>query len=215
MLTLSICRDPWWVFTTINLFWNIKYRYEFAFLELIRISPRFVVMLLSMCTSLIFTLVDILSVTNVINLASGDGINPFWKLAFVFKCLTDTIVLDDFKTALDRLHHYKLDRIRGAVGGTTFASHGNGSSSATGPYQTDNLARTVSGGDASSETWLEMLPRHTVISGHDYDEQALGVSFPKAIWWGGVHVRIHMQVSSTDVENVATSGTSTGEILGG
>jgi hypothetical protein len=32
------------------------------------------------------------------------GVNPFWKLAPVFKCLTDTVmVLDDFKTALDRL----------------------------------------------------------------------------------------------------------------
>ena len=30
-------------------------------------------------------------------------INPFWKLSLVFKCLTDTIVLDDFKTELKRL----------------------------------------------------------------------------------------------------------------
>lgn len=40
-----------------------------------------------------------------------DGINPFWKLAFVFKCLSDTMVLDDFKTALDRLKQYKMDRM--------------------------------------------------------------------------------------------------------
>ncbi|KAJ9500331.1 hypothetical protein H2202_004126 [Exophiala xenobiotica] len=31
------------------------------------------------------------------------SINPFWKLSLVFKCLTDTIMLDDFKTELKRL----------------------------------------------------------------------------------------------------------------
>ena len=30
-------------------------------------------------------------------------INPWWKLSLVFKCLTDTIMLDDFKTELKRL----------------------------------------------------------------------------------------------------------------
>ena len=39
------------------------------------------------------------------------GINPFWKLAFVFKCLTDSVVLDDFKTALDRLRAFKISRL--------------------------------------------------------------------------------------------------------
>lgn len=42
----------------------------------------------------------------------SDGLNPFWKLAFIFKCLTDSIVLDDFKTALDRLVLYKLRKDR-------------------------------------------------------------------------------------------------------
>ncbi len=36
--------------------------------------------------------------------------SPFWKLAFVFKCLTDSIVLDDFKTALDAVMKWKLRR---------------------------------------------------------------------------------------------------------
>ena len=39
------------------------------------------------------------------------GINPFWKLSFVFKCLTDSVVLDDFKTALDRLRAFKMSRL--------------------------------------------------------------------------------------------------------
>ncbi|KAB5528961.1 hypothetical protein GE09DRAFT_1177782 [Coniochaeta sp. 2T2.1] len=108
----ALCRDPWWIFTTVSLFWNIKYRYNFSFFELARISPRFAVMLVSMCISIIFILVDILAVTQVLKLPSANGINPFWKLAFVFKCLTDTIILDDFKTALDKLSRYKLDQIR-------------------------------------------------------------------------------------------------------
>lgn len=36
-------------------------------------------------------------------------INPYWKLALVFKCLTDNIMLDDFKAVLQRLGALKLD----------------------------------------------------------------------------------------------------------
>lgn len=32
-----------------------------------------------------------------------DRINPYWKLTLVFKCLSDNIMLDDFKTELRRL----------------------------------------------------------------------------------------------------------------
>ncbi|KAH7247372.1 uncharacterized protein BKA55DRAFT_514029 [Fusarium redolens] len=103
----AVCRDPWWIFTAINLFWNIKYRYEFKPLEIIRISPRFGLLLLSMSLSIIFITVDLLSVTPVIPIGY---INPFWKFAFIFKCFTDTIVLDDFKTALDKLSRYKMNQ---------------------------------------------------------------------------------------------------------
>ncbi len=36
-------------------------------------------------------------------------INPYWKLALVFKCLTDNIMLDDFKSVLQRLGAMKVD----------------------------------------------------------------------------------------------------------
>jgi len=109
LMTLS---DPWWIFTTANLFWNIKRRYEFGYIELIRVSPRFGVLIGSMILSMCFILLDILSVTHVVK-GGGlpDGLNPFWKFAFIFKCLTDTIVLDDFKTALDRLKRYKMEQL--------------------------------------------------------------------------------------------------------
>ena len=99
-----------------NLFWNIKTRYELGYVELIQLSPRFGVLLGSMILSICFIIVDILAVTKVVQ-GPGlpNGINPFWKLAFVFKCLTDTIVLDDFKTALDKLKQYKLETIGGML----------------------------------------------------------------------------------------------------
>ena len=100
----------------LSLFWNIKTRYEFGYVELLRVSPRFGVLLGAMILSICFIIVDILAVTHAID-GKGlpDGINPFWKMAFVFKCLTDTIVLDDFKTALDKLKEYKLQRLGGAI----------------------------------------------------------------------------------------------------
>lgn len=103
--------DPWWLFTTCNLVWNIKHHYTFSVLELIKASPRFGILLLSMCLSVAFIVVDVLAVTSVLDIG---GINPFWKFAFVFKCFTDTIFLDDFKTVLDRLweHSMRLNNVR-------------------------------------------------------------------------------------------------------
>jgi hypothetical protein len=76
------------------------------------ISPRFGIMLIAMIFSIIFTIVDILSVTDAFQSILPDGLNPFWKLSFVFKLLTDTIILDDFKTALDKLCAFNLSRIQ-------------------------------------------------------------------------------------------------------
>jgi hypothetical protein len=107
----ALCRDPWWIFTTVFLFWVIKTQYEMTLKEIVRISPRFGIMLLAMVVSIIFIVLDILTVTNALKLPGPTGINPFWKLAFVFKCLTDAVVLDDFKVALDRLRAFKISRL--------------------------------------------------------------------------------------------------------
>lgn len=64
----------------------------------------------SVCMS--FQLLTICSsVTGALSSSLPVGINPFWKLAFVFKCLTDSVVLDDFKTALDRLRAFRVTRL--------------------------------------------------------------------------------------------------------
>ena len=93
------------------LLYNIRAQYNFSYVELIRISPRFAIMLLAMILSIIFTVMDICATTGVFNTSLPIGNNPFWKLSFVFKCLTDTVILDDFKTALDKLLALTISRI--------------------------------------------------------------------------------------------------------
>lgn len=73
--------DPWWIYTTCNIFWVIKSQYDFSLIELVRESPRFGIMLLSMCISIAFIVVDILSVLHVFREALPTGINPFWKVS--------------------------------------------------------------------------------------------------------------------------------------
>ena len=95
-------RDPWWVFTCFVLFHVVSKCYGTGVLELVKRSPRFGILLAAIFLSLTFTTLDIISSIHNF-LGSTDGINPWWKLSLVFKCLTDTIMLDDFKTELKRL----------------------------------------------------------------------------------------------------------------
>ena len=104
-------RDPWWILTTVSLFYNIKVRYDLRIIDIIRISPRFGIMMGAMILSIAFIVLDVCSVTDAFKSILPIGINPFWKLSFVFKCLTDSVVLDDFKTALDRLRAFRISRM--------------------------------------------------------------------------------------------------------
>lgn len=107
----ALCRDPWWILAACLLIYNIKTKYDLTITQIVRISPRFAVMLGAMVLSICFIVLDVLSVTSALKSVLPVGINPFWKLSFVFKCLTDSVVLDDFKTALDRLRAFKLSRL--------------------------------------------------------------------------------------------------------
>lgn len=106
----AIFRDPWWIFTTAYLFYQIGAHYRIKLTTLVIISPRFGMLLFSMLLSIAFIVLDICSVTHVFDSALPDGLNPFWKLSTVFKLLCDSIILDDFKTALDRLMRHKMRR---------------------------------------------------------------------------------------------------------
>lgn len=107
----ALCRDPWWIAAALFLMYNIKTKYDLSLAQICSISPRFAVMLLAMTLSIIFIILDVCSVTDALSSVLPTGINPFWKLSFVFKCLTDCVVLDDFKTALDRLRAFKISRL--------------------------------------------------------------------------------------------------------
>jgi hypothetical protein len=107
--------DPWWIFSVLFLVYIIQTRYSFGLIGLIKVSPRFGIVLVSMTLSIAFLILDCLSVTSVISHALPDGLNPFWKLAFVFKCLTDTIILDDFKTALADIREHKFGRTKAST----------------------------------------------------------------------------------------------------
>ncbi|KAK7511046.1 hypothetical protein IWZ03DRAFT_396586 [Phyllosticta citriasiana] len=100
----ALFRDPWWIWTCSSLLYNIHTQYSLSLCTIIRASPRFGLLLGSMLLSVLFLLIDIAAVVGAFNsTVLPDGLNPWWKLSFCFKCLTDTLVLDDFKTALDRL----------------------------------------------------------------------------------------------------------------
>lgn len=79
------------------------------------------------------------SVTGALSSSLPIGINPFWKLSFVFKCLTDSVVLDDFKTALDRLRAFKITKLgsfavdNGENGRTPVPNSANGWGGLRGP----------------------------------------------------------------------------------
>lgn len=107
----ALCRDPWWIAAALFLMYNIKTKYDLSLAQICSISPRFAVMLVAMTLSIIFIVLDVCSVTGAFASVLTTGINPFWKLSFVFKCLTDCVVLDDFKTALDRLRAFKISRL--------------------------------------------------------------------------------------------------------
>jgi hypothetical protein len=102
-------RDPWWIFTNIILLHVIRKTYGTSVFHLIGQSPRLGILLAAVCLAIIFTIMDILA-SILAGLSTVDGINPYWKLSLVFKCLTDTIMLDDFKTDLKRLGFARMER---------------------------------------------------------------------------------------------------------
>lgn len=95
----ALLRDPWWVFTTWKLIDAIKKTYGFKFWTLVLINRRFGVMLLCMFLSVVFLVTDV--AVSAAKITANSGINPYWRFALVFKCASDTIFLDDFKSVLD------------------------------------------------------------------------------------------------------------------
>ncbi|KAF7562115.1 hypothetical protein G7046_g2020 [Stylonectria norvegica] len=120
-----LMRDPWWVFTTVKLVLVINKNYDFSLRRLIQVSPRFGVMLLCLFLSIVFLVTDVAFIARG---TAQSGINPFWRLALVFKCASDVIFLDDFKSVLDRIAESALRRFGNYPYGT---EEGGGGSSTT------------------------------------------------------------------------------------
>ena len=110
------------MFSCLTLFHVISKCYGASVVGIIRRSPRLGILLVAICLAIIFTLMDILAVSVPGLSGSVDGyvppfpcstvatdleilhrVNPYWKLALIFKCLTDNIMLDDFRTELSRI----------------------------------------------------------------------------------------------------------------
>ncbi|MCJ1404592.1 hypothetical protein MMC11_007818 [Xylographa trunciseda] len=127
----ALFRDPWWIFTTCRLVYAIKRNYNYPLLALIKDSPRFGIMILCMALSIVFLLTDV--IVTAAHISADSGINPYWRaspnssqqtrdlltlilqLALVFKCASDTIFLDDFKSVLDTVVDNALRKAGGAV----------------------------------------------------------------------------------------------------
>ncbi|KZM28517.1 hypothetical protein ST47_g319 [Ascochyta rabiei] len=107
----ALVRDPWWIFTTWKLIDAIKKTYGFKIWALIRINSRFGIMLLCMFLSIAFLLTD--AAISAARVTASSGINPYWRFALVFKCASDTIFLDDFKSVLDNIVHRKFSSANG------------------------------------------------------------------------------------------------------
>lgn len=101
-------RDPWWIYSCLTLFHVIRKCYGVHVCRLVAKSPRFGILITSILVAIAFTICDIVASVEP-NLSKTDGINPYWKLALVFRCLTDNIMLDDFKSVLQAVGAMKPD----------------------------------------------------------------------------------------------------------
>ncbi|KAF1829795.1 hypothetical protein BDW02DRAFT_133005 [Decorospora gaudefroyi] len=105
----ALLRDPWWIFTTWRLIHAIQKTYAFNLWALICINRRFGVMLACMLLSIVFLLTDV--AVSAARVTANSGINPYWRFALVFKCASDTIFLDDFKSVLDDIVARKFSSV--------------------------------------------------------------------------------------------------------
>ncbi|OAL53936.1 hypothetical protein IQ07DRAFT_463769, partial [Pyrenochaeta sp. DS3sAY3a] len=121
----ALVRDPWWIFTTYRLIDAIKKTYGYSIIALVRINTRFGIMLLCMFLSIVFLLTDV--AVSAARVTANSGINPYWRFALVFKCASDTIFLDDFKSILDGIVARKMSSgPRTAQHGSNTGSGGSG-----------------------------------------------------------------------------------------
>lgn len=82
--------------------------YGIGILRLVRTSPRLGILLAAVFLAICFTIIDLVATVTKTRLSTVNGIEPYWKLSLVCKCLTDAIMLDDFRTELRRIGANKM-----------------------------------------------------------------------------------------------------------
>lgn len=73
----ALFREPWWIFTTIYLVYIIKRCYNLSIDRLVRLEPRFAMLMASIALSLAFIIADVVETARN---SSFVGRNPFWKV---------------------------------------------------------------------------------------------------------------------------------------
>ncbi|KAL2833730.1 hypothetical protein BDW59DRAFT_168816 [Aspergillus cavernicola] len=97
-----LMRDPWWVFSCLTLFHMIQKSYSLNIFPLMAKCLRFAILLAAIFLAIALTLMDVLACI-IPSLSVTYGINPYWKIALIFKCLADNIMLDNFQSVLQQL----------------------------------------------------------------------------------------------------------------
>ncbi|MCJ1475855.1 hypothetical protein MMC13_004519 [Lambiella insularis] len=178
----ALARDPWWIFTTLRLVWAIKRNYSYKLSTLFRNSPRFGIMILCMFLSIVFLLTDV--VVSAAHLTADSGINPYWRLALVFKCASDTIFLDDFKSVLDNIVEYALRKAGGAVS----SGQRRGSNAVNnGRKKNDNLDATWGSRSRSKSPAINVTPLEEREMNDLHPTTTVTVAQPNTgrVKWGG------------------------------
>ncbi|GKZ75270.1 hypothetical protein AnigIFM50267_004134 [Aspergillus niger] len=100
-----LAAQPYWV---IKIYANFTFfnRGQALYTTTRPLEPLFRCGVRFMVISTVFAIVDMRAIRVENRQGYPPGMEPFWKLALVFKCLSGTIILDDFGSALDRLRHH-------------------------------------------------------------------------------------------------------------
>ena len=72
--------EPFWIFAGLNLVYNIKKRYNFSVIMLVKVAPRFGVMLTAMFLSVAFAIMDMTATVHPFGSVGLRGVGPFWKV---------------------------------------------------------------------------------------------------------------------------------------
>ncbi|RJE20431.1 hypothetical protein PHISCL_07241 [Aspergillus sclerotialis] len=130
-----------------------------------------------MCLSIAFIVTDTCAVLGAFKTVLPKGLEPFWKLSFIFKCLCDTVILDDFKTALDRLRTHWL-RKKFKSGEIVFCDFPNGLEGGIirelrpgGIGDVGGFSQRKNRGSMGGNTLVDEFTSLTTISSRDADER--------------------------------------------